>query len=204
MGSHISIYNGDFMGKQEKLEKLKIWFKENSDMEVFRKYADYLERHIKYVVEEGIALGLPEEHMLKHDASKYEDVEFKPYSHYYYTDGDEWDTEFNYAWHNHLINNPHHWGHWILYPHDKKSDSDKGHIVGKAKVLEMPELYATEMFADWLGAGKAIHGKSDISEWLSGSYGSILLHPNTERHMKKLLWQKGYDINISFGKDFDE
>lgn len=54
-------------------------------------------------------------------------------------------------------------------------------------VLEMPETYAREMVADWMGAGRGYTGKWDVQEWYDKNKERILLHPRTRQYVESLL-----------------
>ena len=53
--------------------------------------------------------------------------------------------------------------------------------------LEMPERYAREMVADWMGAGRAISGKWEAADWYRRNYDAIQLHPHTREFVNRLL-----------------
>jgi hypothetical protein len=77
---------------------------------------------------------------------------------------------FDRAWLHHQHKNAHHWQHWCL-----REDS------GDAKVLEMPEHFAREMVADWMGAGRAITGRWEAVAWYEENKARIALAPATRR-----------------------
>lgn len=115
-----------------------------------------------------------------HDMSKFSPSEWNPYAATFYKpDGskqyDETDA-FNIAWLRHQHRNPHHWQHWLLR-------MDRGDTVA----MEMPERYAREMVADWMGAGRAITGKWECAEWYAKNSGKIILHPNTRTLVERIL-----------------
>jgi hypothetical protein len=95
---------------------------------------------------------------------------------------------FDRAWLAHLHRNRHHPQHWLL-----RQDTD-GDVY-----LEMPEKYAREMVADWLGAGMAIKGHgwdrapAECREWWAANrdrpgYG---MHPRTRALVETLLDRLG-------------
>lgn len=145
-------------------------------------YLEYLQRHRKYVLEECIALGV-ESRGLVHDLSKYEPDEFYAYAAYFYGGHDrdhippEIQEEFDYAWLRHQKRNDHHWQYWVL-----TEDS------GISTALQMPELAAREMLADWRGADRAILGdKANIYLWYENNRNRMLLHPNTRKWIEANL-----------------
>ena len=74
-----------------------------------------------------------------HDLSKFSDEEYDPYDNYFYgSKTEKVKREFDYAWLNHIHQNPHHWQHWVLI-----NDEDG------TKALEMPKKYIVEMISDW-------------------------------------------------------
>ena len=89
---------------------------------------------------------------LMHDLSKFLPSEWFAYAECFHGEDSSrryLETEaFNVAWNSHQKRNKHHHQYWTLI----KDESD---IIS----LEMPEKYAREMVADWVGAGKAIYGK---------------------------------------------
>jgi hypothetical protein len=57
---------------------------------------------------------------------------------------------------------------------------------GKTKILEMPERYRREMFADWKGAGRAMGKGNDVRVWYEKNRENILLAPTTASYIS--LW----------------
>ena len=53
--------------------------------------------------------------------------------------------------------------------------------------LPMPEVYAREMVADWVGAGMAINGVSNPQAWYTSNREKMLLHPKTRVFVEELL-----------------
>lgn len=53
--------------------------------------------------------------------------------------------------------------------------------------LPMPEVYAREMVADWVGAGMAISGNPDPSEWYEKNKDKIVLHDKTRLFVEGLI-----------------
>jgi hypothetical protein len=150
-------------------------------------YLGYLDRHRKYVLEAAQELSVFDRGV-KHDLSKYEPDEFEAYAEYFYG---EWrdrnlnpvpayiKDSFDYAWLLHQKRNDHHWQYWVL-----REDS------GALRPLAMPELAVREMVADWVGAGRAIHGmQSHALDWYNKNKDKMVLHPDTRFTVVKLLGQ---------------
>jgi hypothetical protein len=115
---------------------------------------------------------------IMHDMSKFLPSEFFAYRDYFYS-GYEFvprfiEDKFDFAWHWHLKRNKHHWQWWII-----KYDN------GGLKIFEMPEQYRKEMLADWIGVGKAIHGKADIEKWYNDNKSNMALAPETRRWVEE-------------------
>lgn len=92
------------------------------------------------------------------------------------------DAAFDRAWLHHQHWNPHHWQHWCLL------DDSPSEPSGKPKLLKMPEHFAREMVADWMGAGRAIHGSWDIKPWYVRNVTNIKLHPETRAFVEDLIF----------------
>lgn len=159
------------------------------------KCLSYVIRHKWFVFVAGLRVGAPVWRLLIHDWSKFLPVEWWPYVRYFYggpwpTDQEMWNkfpgytgptkasvaAAFDRAWLHHQHANPHHWQHWIL-----REDS------GALKVLAMPEHFAREMVADWMGAGRAITGKWEAAEWYAKNREIIQLHEATRDLVEALL-----------------
>jgi len=144
-----------------------------------------------------------------HDWSKFLPSEFFPYARYFY--GPEelplaamygnqrmWailtgcykeavERRFNIAWLKHQHRNSHHWQHWVLRNDD-----------GTTEPIEMPVPVVYEMVCDWIGAGRAIHGRYDTAdpckearEWYLKNQEKMLLHPETRRlvEIELCMWK---------------
>jgi hypothetical protein len=88
-------------------------------------------------------------------------------------------ADFQIAWRHHWTCNPHHWEYWLPEP---AQASQEGRVP-----LEMPERYAREMVADWMGAGRAITGRWDVQRWYAKHKDTRLLHPVTRALVEELL-----------------
>lgn len=147
---------------------------------MYRKYLKYVLRHKWYVFIECCKLGIPLRGLL-HDLSKLLPSEFFPYARYFYGRWiKERETEvnnaFDLAWLKHQKRNPHHWQYWLL-----EEDS------GSMKALGRHRKYTKEMVADWIGAGKAIHGKNDVRQWYEENKYIIVLDDVTRLYVECLI-----------------
>lgn len=100
--------------------------------------------------------------------------EWRPYSAFFYSDGDE--AKFDAAWLKHIHRNSHHWQHWVLH-----EDS------GGMKTVEMPTNDVYEMVADWCGAGRAITGRWLVKPWYESNKEKIILHPRSRKLAEALI-----------------
>jgi hypothetical protein len=148
-------------------------------------YLKYLLRHKWYVYIAGRLTGVSFWRLLIHDWTKFLPCEWFPYTEEFYG---EWRTRaekypsdavihdaFDLAWLHHQKWNKHHWQYWVL-PEDTPCNP-----TGNPKVLKMPEKYAREMLADWMGAGRAITGEWDLAPWYNKNKDNIKLHPATRK-----------------------
>jgi len=149
-------------------------------------YLKYVLKHKWYVFIECCKLGIPWRGIL-HDMSKFRPSEWFTYAEYFYgrypldEKPQSEDKAFDLAWLYHQKRNPHHWQYWIL-----REDSGNSHV------LEMPLVYIKEMYADWIGAGKAITGKDNIISWYNGNKLKIMLGQNTRRRIEAMIYGKGF------------
>lgn len=54
-------------------------------------------------------------------------------------------------------------------------------------VMEMPQHYALEMIADWMGASKTYTGSWDMSDWLAENMNKIRVHSKTAKYLREVL-----------------
>lgn len=92
------------------------------------------------------------ENLWVHDLSKFSADEAFGYS-MYNRNTDQGREAFEQAWHHHKMHNPHHPEYWM-------NPNRSGHV----EPFPMPVLYAMEMIADWIGAGKT-YGNT-LEQWL--------------------------------------
>lgn len=158
-------------------------------MNKYIKYTSYVIKHKWFVFLECLRLGKYNPNAsiklglflrgIVHDMSKFGPFEFSQYMEYFAgKDSPNRQANFDRAWNHHQKFNKHHWQHHILLRDD-----------GSMEVLEMPELDAYEMVADWVGAGIAIHGRREIKEWYKANYDKIQLHPNTRGLVDFLIFE---------------
>lgn len=154
-------------------------------------YLRYLLRHKWYVFVAGRRIGVSAWRLIIHDWSKFLPSEWRPYVAYFYgpkpdkKEPDDylyWNAvsahriPFDRAWLHHQHLNPHHWQHWIL-----RSDD------GAVDALEMPHRFTLEMVADWSGAGRAITGRWDVSDWYEKNKNKMILHRKTRTLVEAVL-----------------
>lgn len=140
------------------------------------RYARYVALHKLYVLRAGLQTGAPLWRLLIHDWSKLTPAEWGPYVRAFYKGQGVRESGFHAAWLHHQHHNPHHWQHWVLREDD-----------GDLMALPMPEHFAREMVADWAGAGRAITGSWDVSEWYAKHTEIMVLHPDTRVLVEELL-----------------
>lgn len=138
------------------------------------KYLNYIIKHKWFVLVAGWKLGIrPLQEprlfwrLLIHDWSKFLPSEWFPYVEYFYGEHPD-EVSFNRAWGLHQMRNDHHWQNWATI-------MDEGTVY----LLPMSGDTVSEMLADWMGAGRAIHGRWEVSEWYQANKDNILLHPRT-------------------------
>lgn len=150
-----------------------------------KEFTESLTAHIAFVREAGRKLGVPDEQLAVHDDSKWTDAEFSGYARHFHGGGAP--DEFSKAWLHHLHHNPHHWQHWIF----PDGYSPRGSKV-ESGVVEMPQYYALEMIADWMGASRAYTGFWDMQKWLYENMPKIRLHSATADFLQAELDHLGY------------
>ena len=143
-------------------------------------YLKYVVRHKWFVLLASWRIGAPLLPAILHDLSKFRPSEWFPYSATFYSqDGTSQYNEtssFNRVWLMHQHRNPHHWQYWVL-----RMD------CGDTVPIEIPRRYVVEMVADWMGAGRAITGRWECSEWYAKNRDKIILHDNTRRLVDILI-----------------
>jgi len=172
-------------------------------------YLNYVLRHKWFVFLAGLKTGAPLWRLIIHDWSKFLPREWKPYVDYFYGDKDKiqfddwskattkyghadgapygaWAKErFNIAWNIHQNRNPHHWQYWVLI---QDNDEPRYFPVG------MPDKFIKEMVADWAGAGRAITGKWEVSEWYMKNRLKMIMRGEDHNKVEELL-AKHFGLN---------
>lgn len=157
----------------------------NVNPDVSKAFAKSLDEHIAFVQEAGRKIGVSSELLAIHDESKWDISEFPGYANHFKGGGAP--DEFSRAWLHHIHANPHHWQHWIFSDGytPKNSQVENG-------IVEMPEEFALEMIADWMGASRAYQGHWDMTEWLKNNFGKIRLHSRSRLFVVNKLHELGY------------
>lgn len=170
------------------MSDLTQYLHQGATLEMLQKYEESLEKHIKAVQEAGKKLGVPRDQLAEHDESKYEIAEFPYYARQFHGDAGDPDG-FASAWLHHLHANKHHWQYWI-FPDDYRL---KGSSIEEGGVMEMPEHYALEMVADWMGASYVYTGSWDMTDWLKKNQHKVILHSRTTEFVRSVLDGLGYE-----------
>jgi len=160
------------------------------------RYLSYVLRHKWFVLLAGLKVSAPLWRLIIHDWSKFLPSEWNPYVQNFYGDdshealdvisefslaelapyGFYTKDRFTVAWNHHQKRNAHHWQYWL---HTQDS--------GEQFPLPIPEQIAREMVADWMGAGRAITGRWEVSEWYESNKEKIQLRYSTRRFVESLL-----------------
>ena len=112
---------------------------------------------------------------ITHDLSKFSPIEFFESAKYYQGDRSPIDAckeknGVSYGWLHHKGRNPHHYEYWV------DNLDDGGHAP------LMPNKYAKELIADYLGAGHAYMGKNftylkELKWWELKRINPLMMHP---------------------------
>jgi hypothetical protein len=150
----------------------------------------YILRHKWHVLRACLMLDVSLRQALLHDWTKLLPPERLPYAQFFYVYGtpaqcpygplrylDGFAERIEWAKDLHQCRNPHHWQYWVC------SSNGNG---SAQQAMAMPECYAREMVADWIGAGIA-QGKPDTYAWFEENKATIILHPETYRLVEDLL-----------------
>jgi hypothetical protein len=137
------------------------------------RYLGYVLRHKWHVAVAGWALGVPLWRLVIHDWTKFTPAEWGPYVRRFFPAGQPADpAAFDRAWEHHWTRNRHHWQYWTRNR--------------PGAPVPMPETYAREMVADWIGAGYA-QGKPDTAAWYATNRDRKVLAPETRALVERLL-----------------
>lgn len=172
-------------------------------MNRYSEYLKYVLRHKWYVFWACLELKVPLRLAILHDISKFSVAEWKPYAiHFFERDGTrrkvrdssgaydptKQESDFLEAWQHHEASNKHHWGYWITF-------STNANSCKRMVAIPIPMIYIKEMVADWIGASKAITGKSDPMGWYTKNKDNLILHSTTRALLERFLYQYE-DIHI--------
>lgn len=171
------------------------------DETVATAFAESLCEHIVYVQEAGRKIGVADAQLVIHDDSKWTAAEFPAYAVNFKSGGSPVDAakvsdEFAVAWLHHIHYNPHHWQHWIF----PDGYSPRGSSVENG-IVKMPNRFALEMIADWMGASKAYTDSWDMKDWLYKNMPKIRVHSETAVYLRESLDAFGY-ADVVWAQEF--
>jgi hypothetical protein len=86
-----------------------------------------------------------------------------------------------------LMNRPDGIRRFYLWDVFKEPDAFLRLLNSHPQPLPMPERYAREMVADWMGAGRAITGRWEAPKWYVENRHNMVLHQNTRGLVEFLL-----------------
>jgi hypothetical protein len=143
----------------------------------------YLARHKWFVFVAGLKTGVPLWRLIRHDWSKLLPSEWFPYADFFYvqdpTTKERRYQAFREAWRKHIHRNDHHWEYWVSV------EQLEQRVTLTAN--PMPLVAVREMVADWAGAGRAITGVGNPTEWFITNRPKMALHTNTEIMVHQIL-----------------
>ena len=141
-------------------------------------------KHKWFVFRAGLKTKTPVYLLVIHDWSKFTPSEAPHYGRQFFGSKDD-PLGFSRAWNHHQKANPHHWEYWVMVTGHNRGGLPDG------SPLPMPEKYAREMLADWLGASRAYEGKWPVSlagwSWWSKNFAGLNLHPETRAFLLKTV-----------------
>jgi hypothetical protein len=155
-------------------------------------YFIYVIKHKYFVFLAGLKFKISIWQLLCHDIDKFKPNNFIAYAKNFFNedgtkrnirdktgayDPNSQPLNFKKAWLNHQ-RNKHHWQAWI-------SIGDNGNL----DVIPMPIKYIKEMIADWEGAGRAISGVRNPTDWYVANYSKMVLHKVSILIIEELLYQ---------------
>lgn len=159
--------------------------------------------HKRWVFYYCCKVGIPFQGLV-HDLSKFSPTEFWESVKYYQgtsspIDACKKENGWSAAWMHHKGRNKHHYEYW-------QDNFDNG-----GNPIEMPMKYKKEMLCDYLGAGRAYHGKSfnfekELKWWKSKKSKPIAMHPNDIAFIDKYInlfyeyENREYDIRTIFNQ----
>ena len=115
-----------------------------------------------------------------HDQSKYDSAEYLAYDAYFYGGNRSYKVcqDFNYAWLQHIHQNPHHWQYWVLI----NDDPNEGE-----KIMDMPYNYIVEIEMDWWAFNWAKGDLHEIFNWYNEHKDYIKLSDKTRKTVEDIL-----------------
>lgn len=150
-----------------------------------KKHLSTIRKHRKEVRKVCFKMGIPLQGIL-HDLSKYSKEEMEVAKWYVGTKSPHAvcreEIGYSPSWPNHYHKNKHHWQYWL----DIEDWPDKVYAI------KMPYKYVIEMFADFVGAGKAYMKEkwttnSPLKYYEMACKGKRLMHPKSEQLLINLL-----------------
>lgn len=128
--------------------------------------------------------------LFSHDESKTSTIEYNPYDKYFYSKDKKGKIdqkaidEFNFAWNNHIHQNPHHWQYWVLI------NDDDG-----IKALPMPRRDILELLCDWMSFditpiepyGTFRLNANNLKQYWKDHESKMILHPSTRSSIKYMI-----------------
>lgn len=150
-------------------------------------------KHKYFVYKAGRKLKVPIGRLLLHDISKFYPCELPSYGRQFFGKGDD-PEGFIRTWIHHQNHNKHHWEYWIPRTGHNRCTPP----YPDNQPVEMPEIFAREMVADWIGASRAYEGswptKREDWWWLQNNYPKIVVHEKTRELLEKILdeWFRKY------------
>lgn len=123
---------------------------------------------------------------ITHDLSKFSPIEFFESVKYYQgtsspIDACKLDKGYSMAWQHHKGRNPHHYEYWT-----------DGYDKEICTCIKMPWKYATEMFCDYVAAGRAYMGKdfnwdAECAWWEMKKW-KVRMHHSTMAYIDNLFY----------------
>lgn len=112
------------------------------------------------------------------------------------------DWGWTMGYHVFLLNGPQGSRFWLgtrsedpdVLPDSREVERLATLLNSHSHALPMPERYAREMVADWMGAGRAITGEWKTPKWYWENRHNMVLHPDTRAYVES-------ELGISFVPD---
>lgn len=131
--------------------------------------------------------ALQKEQLLFHDESKKIMAEYTAYDNYFYSKGkldQKAVDDYEFAWLNHIHENPHHWQYWVLI---NGNDS--------IKALPMTKRYILELLCDWMSFditpiepyGTFKLNANNLKKYWECHENKMILHPKTRSSINYMI-----------------